>query len=118
MSSPIDPSPRPGDWRDVPTPEEAAEQVREPREAEVIRAVDDDRTASRQEATAAAQEEARRAIEENAAALEATEADRVRRRVDIGDVREAAQEVAENVNRLDRDIERTRKAADWDPPKI
>ena len=77
-----------------------------------------ERTTNRQDATAAAQEDARRAIEENAAALEDTEADRVRRHVDIGDVREAAKQVADNVNTLDRDIERTRKAADWDPPKI
>lgn len=118
MSHPNDPTSRSANWRDVSTPEEAADQVREPTAAQEIRAADDDRTADRQETTAAAQDEARRVIQENAAALEDTEADRVRRHVDLGEVREAAQEVADNVTKLNRDIKKTLKAADWDPPRI
>ena len=117
MTAPNDPA-RDADWRDVKSPERAAAETREPVEAEVIRAVDDERTTERQEAAAAAQEDARRTLADNAAALESAEADRVSRHVALGDVRETAQEVAEGVDKLDRGIKETMKAADWEPPKI
>ena len=117
MTAPND-STRSDDWRDVPTPREAAEETREPVEAEVMRAVDDERTTERQDAAEAAQERARRTIEENAAALQSAEADRVHRHVTLGDVREAAKEVADGVDALDRGLEHTRKVAGWEPPKI